>query len=346
MTGDERPKVVITDRRFADREPYGEAVAAAGGQLVDADCASHEDVLEACRDAAVVLTFKAPITAEVIEAMTEARLIVRNGTGYDNVDVAAATAHGIPVSNIPGYCTEEVASHAITLMLAAAHQVVRADRDLRTASGWGERPRARSVYDGTFGVIGLGRIGRSAARKAKGFGMSVVAYDPYQPDDIFEAVGVERVGFDELLAQADCVSVHAPLTGETRHLLSTAAFEAMRDDAVLVNTARGPIVDERALVDAVEAGQLWGAGLDVFEVEPPQDAPAFESPRIVVSPHNAGLSDRSEARCIEIGTEKITAALRGDHLGEILNPEVYGDSVDLSPEGSYWAEGEATDFST
>jgi phosphoglycerate dehydrogenase-like enzyme len=142
------------------------------------------------------------------------------------------------------------------------------------------------------------------------------------------------------------VSVHAPLTGETRHLLSTAAFEAMRDDAVLVNTARGPIVDERALVDAVEAGQLWGAGLDVFEVEPPQDAPAFESPRIVVSPHNAGLSDRSEARCIEIGTEKITAALRGDHLGEILNPEVYGDSVDLSPEGSYWAEGEATDFST
>lgn len=339
-------KVVVTDRRFADRDPYTEPVRAAGGELVYADCRSERDVLEACRDAAVVLTFKAPITRDVIAEMEDARLIVRNGTGYDNVDVTAATEHGIPVSNIPNYCTEEVASHAITLMLSAAHGVVRADRDLRESDGWGERPPNRPLYDGTFGVVGLGRIGRSAARKARGFGMAVTAYDPYQPEDIFAEMGVERVGFDELLERADCVSVNAPLTGETHHLLSAAEFETMKDDAVVVNTARGPIVDETALLEAVEAGDLWGAGLDVFEVEPPKESPAFQSDRIVVSPHHAGKSERSERRCIEIGIEKITAALRGDRLGEIVNPGAYGDAAALSPERGHWASGNEVDFST
>jgi D-3-phosphoglycerate dehydrogenase len=335
-------KVVITDRRFSDREPYTEAVHAAGGELIYANCQSQQDVVEACRDATIVVAFKAPITRRVIKEMEAARLILRNGTGYDNVDVTAATDHGIPVSNIPGYCTEEVASHALTLMLGVAHEVVRADRDLRESTGWGERPRNRALYDGTFGVVGLGRIGRSAARKAAGYGMEVIAYDPYQHKDIFVELDVERVEFGALLDRADCVSVHTPLTGETHHLLSTAEFERMKDDAVVVNTARGPIIDERALVDAVEAGSLWGAGLDVFETEPPGDAPAFESDRIVVSPHHAGMSERSERRCIEIGIEKITAALNGTHLGEIVNPGAYGDADQFSPERDY----EDADFST
>lgn len=339
-------KVVVTDRRFTDRDPYADPVRAAGGELVYADCQRHRDVVEACRDATVVLTFKAPITREAIEEMENARLIVRNGTGYDNVDVTAATDHGILVSNIPNYCTEEVASHAITLMLAVAHEVVRADRDLRESEGWGERPLNRPLYDGTFGIIGLGRIGRSAARKARGYGMDVIAYDPYQHEDIFTELGVERVAFDELLDTADCVSVHAPLTGETHHMLSTAEFARMEDDAVVVNTARGPIVDEQALLEAVRAGDLWGAGLDVFESEPPKDAPAFDSDRIVVSPHHAGMSERAERRCIEIGLEKITAALNDEPLGEIVNPEAYGGSDQFSPERSYWESDEDADFST
>lgn len=339
-------KVVVTDRRFTDRDPYTEAVEAAGGELVYADCASEQDVIDACRDATVVLTFKAPITRDVIEEMENARLIIRNGTGYDNVDVSAATDHGIPVSNIPDYCTEEVASHAITLMLAAAHEVAKADRELREAEGWSARTPNRPMYDGTFGVIGLGRIGRSAARKAQGFGMNVIAYDPYQHEDIFAEMDVEQVSFEELLSSADCVSVHAPLTGETHHMLSTAEFAVMKDDAIVVNTARGPIVDEAALLEAVQDGHLWGAGLDVFETEPPKDAPAFESDRIVVSPHHSGLSDRAEQRCIEIGIEKMTAALEGEHLGEIINPEAYGDADDLSPERDYWSSGEDADFST
>jgi D-3-phosphoglycerate dehydrogenase len=339
-------KVVVTDRRFSDRDPYTDPVRAAGEELVYANCQSQQDVVEACRDATVVVAFKAPITREVIENMENARLIVRNGTGYDNVDVTAATEHGIPVSNIPNYCTEEVASHAITLMLAVAHEVVRADHDLRTADGWGERPMNRPLYDGTFGVVGLGRIGRSAARKAEGYGMDVIAHDPYQHEDIFAEVGVERVEFDELLDRADCVSVHTPLTGETHHMLSKAEFMRMKDDAVVVNTARGPIVDEQALLEAVEAGELWGAGLDVFETEPPKNSPSFKSERIVVSPHHAGMSERAEQRCIDIGVEKIVAALEGEPLGAILNPEAYGDADRYSPERDYWDADESADFST
>jgi D-3-phosphoglycerate dehydrogenase len=339
-------KVTITDRRFPDREPYTEPVQATGNELEYAECHSEQDVIEACRDATVVLTFKAPISRAVIQEMEECKLIIRNGTGYDNVDVNAATEHGIPVSNIPNYCTEEVASHSITLMLAAAHEVVRADRDLRSAEGWGDRSVNRTMYDGTFGVIGLGRIGRAAARKALGFGMNVLAYDPYQHQDIFDELGVERVDLKKLLSQADCVSVHTPLTGETHHLLSTPEFAMMKDDAVVVNTARGPIIDEQALLEAVENDELWGAGLDVFETEPPKNAPAFESDRIVVSPHHAGMSERAEQRCIEIGIKKMTAALKGEHLGEIVNPDAYGDADVLSPERDYWSSGEETDFST
>jgi D-3-phosphoglycerate dehydrogenase len=339
-------QVVVTDRRFSDRDPYTDPVRTAGGELVYADCQSQQDVIDACRDATVVVAFKAPITREVIENMDRTRLILRNGTGYDNVDVTAATEHGIPVSNIPNYCTEEVASHAITLMLAAAHEVVRADRDLRAADGWGERPVNRPLYDGTFGVVGLGRIGRSAARKASGYGMDVIAHDPYQHEDIFAELDVERVDFEQLLERSDCVSVHAPLTGETHHMLSAPEFTRMKDDAVVVNTARGPIVDEHALLEAVEGGELWGAGLDVFETEPPKEAPAFESDRIVVSPHHAGMSERSEQRCIDIGLEKIVAALEGEPLGEILNPAAYGDADQHSPERDYWDGDESTDFST
>lgn len=338
-------QVVVTDRRFTDEEPYREPVEAAGGELVYADCHRLEDVVEACRDATVVVTFKAPITEAVIDGMTEARLVLRNGTGYDNVDVRAATEAGIPVSNVPGYCTQEVASHAIALAFAAAHEVVAADRDLRRADGWGRRDPIRPLYDATFGVIGFGRIGRAATRMADGLGMTPIAYDPYQPADLFERLAVERVTFDHLLERADVVSVHAPLTAETHHLLSTTAFERMKDDAVVVNTARGPIVDVAALTDAVTAGEIWGAGLDVFEVEPPTDSPAFETDRIVVSPHHAGNSERSRQRCIDIGVEKITAVLRGDHPGELVNPEVFGRVDALSPERGSWEAGDDIDSS-
>lgn len=338
-------EVVVTDRRFTECDPYSQAVEDAGGELTYAECETLDDVVEACRDATVVVTFKAPITAEVIREMSEARLVLRNGTGHDNVDVRAATDADIPVSVIPDYCTQEVAEHAVTLALAAAHDVVEADRDLRSSEGWGRREPVLPLAGRTFGVIGLGRIGRAAAGKARGLGMEVIGYDPYQPDDIFEATDVERVDFDGLLAEADVVSVHAPLTGETHRMLAAGEFRRMKPDAVVVNTARGGIVDERSLVDAIERGELRAAGLDVFEEEPPNRSPAFGTDRVVVSPHHGGSSERTRRRCIEIGREKITAALRGDDLGEIVNPEVFGPAHTSSPEYEYWSESGHVDFS-
>lgn len=329
-------RVVVTDRRFPDSDPYSAIVEEVGAELVYADLETESDVIEATRDADVIVSFKAPINCSVIENVGSADLILRNGTGYDNVDVKAATDQGIPVSCIPDYCTEEVASHAITLMLSTAHDVVYLDRKLRRSNGWGERKAINPLQNGVFGAIGLGRIGRTAAQMASGFGMDVIAYDPYVPDDVFDAFDVERVSFDELIDQADCVSVHAPLTGETHHMLSSDEFDQMKEFAVVVNTARGPIIDEEALVDAIESGTVWGAGLDVFETEPPNETPAFESDRIICSPHHAGISERSTEQCIEIGCEKIHSALTGDHLGNIVNPEVYDTDAILSPERGSW----------
>lgn len=328
--------VVITDRRFPDRDPYRTAVTKAGGTLEYADLSSEADVIDTCRDAVVVVTFKAPITRAVIEAMESCRLIIRNGTGYDNVDIAAATEHAIPVANIPDYCTEEVASHAIALMLAVSHRVVRSDRTLREADGWGPRSVYRPVHSGTFGVIGFGRIGRATARFARGHQMEVIAYDPYVSADIFEMCDVERVEFDELLRQSDCISLHTPLTGETHHMLAAPEFERMRNNAIVINTARGPLLDQEALYQAVISDQLYGAGLDVFEVEPPRKARVFETDRIVVSPHHAGKTEAAQQRCISIACDKIVRALRDDPLGEIVNPEAYGTADEFSPERTYW----------
>ncbi|GAB3413901.1 C-terminal binding protein [Haloparvum alkalitolerans] len=332
-------RVVLTDRRFTDQEPYREAVEAAGGELVAVEAETEAEVVAACRDADVVVTFKAPISRAAIEAMGDCRLIMRNGAGFDNVDVAAASEHGIPVSNVPGYGNDDVASHAIALMHAAAHEIVHADRDVRESEGWGERRPINPMYGRTFGIVGFGRIGRAAVPMARGLDMDVIAYDPYVDDDVFEAFGVERVTFADLLDRAACVSIHAPLTAETRGLFSTPEFERMAADAVLVNTARGPIVDEAALVEAVEEGAIYAAGLDVFETEPPTDTPALACDRIVCSPHHGGMSPRANERCVAIGREEIVRALTGEHLRNVVNPEVFqrGEGL-VNPERDAWSE--------
>jgi D-3-phosphoglycerate dehydrogenase len=332
-------RVVITDQRYPDRDGYTQPLEAAGGEVVYAGCETENDVIEATQGADIVVVFKAPVTREVIESLSDCKLIMRNGTGYDNVDIAAASEHGIPVSNVPGYGDEDVSSHAITLMLAAAHEVVYSDQDLRAAEGWGQRRSINPMYDRTFGIIGLGRIGRATIKKARGFGMDVIAYDPYVADDVFGALDVERVSFNQLLTRADAISIHTPLTAETRHMFSTDQFERMNEDAVLVNTARGPIVDEEALVTAVEESQIFAAGLDVFETEPPTQTPAFDADRIVCSPHHGGMSARATERCIQIGVEEIERVISGEHPQNVVNPEVFqrGDGL-ANPELEAWSD--------
>ena len=336
-------RVVFTDprpsfkARFKDANPYQKSIEAVGAECVSLDLKTESETVDACRDATVIVSFKSPISRKVIENTKDCRLIMRNGTGYDNVDLNAATEHGIPVSNVPGYSSEEVASHAIALMLAAANDIVFCDKRMRSSNGWGVRTHLVPMYGGTFGIVGLGRVGRAVVPKARGFDMKVIAYDPYLPQDLFAKLNVENVSFDEMLDRSDCVSIHCILSAETYHLFSTDEFKRMKETAVLVNTARGGIVDDLALASAVEEGEIYAAGLDVFESEPPANSPVFKSDRIICSPHHAGRSHRSDERCIEIGTAEILRALRGEHLLNVVNPEVFqrGDTL-INPERRFW----------
>jgi len=321
-------KVVFTDPRFPERDPYRDKIESLGGEIVSGEFPTREDLRRECAGADILVVRREVIDQEFVDELGDATLIMRNGTGYDNIDVRAATARGVPVSNVPGYGDEEIASHAITLMLAAAHEVVYEDRTVRSDSGYGDRRQYIPMLGGTCGIFGLGRIGRALIEKARGFDMDVVAYDPHLPADLFDRLGVERLDFDQLLERADCISIHGPLTIETHHRFSTPEFEQMKETAVLVNTARGEIIDENALLQAVESGEIWAAGLDVFEFEPPEAAPAFDSDRIVCSPHHAAETERANRRCIEIGREEIRRAMEGEPLQNVVNPSVYSPRPD------------------
>lgn len=332
-------RVIVTDRKYPDLEdPYGDVVREAGGDVEYADFESEADVLEGLGEADVVLVSKAPMTRAVFERMGDVRSVIRLGTGVDTINLKAATEHGVPVSNTPGlYCSEELATHAIGLMIAAAHEIPYSDSLMREGDGWGRREDVNPMNGGTFGVVGLGHIGRAVVPKARGLDMEVLAHDPYLPDDLFDVLEVERVTFDDLLGRSDCVSVHAPLTAETHRLFAAPEFGAMKETAVLVNTARGPIVDEAALVEAVESGEIWAAGLDVFETEPPTDAPALGCDRIVCSPHHGGSSERSRAKALEFTRAELRRVLAGEHPQHVVNPGAlqYTDEQ-LNPERSQW----------
>jgi len=315
-------KVVVTRQRFPDRNQYEDVVADAGADLVYADCQTEADAIEHCRDANVIVTGFVPVTERVMDAAEDLEFVMVHATGYDAVDVQAATARGIPVSNVPGYAPRDVASHAFTLLLTAAHRVVPADRDIRAGDGWTRRTY-QALHGGTLGIVGLGEIGRAIVPFAKGFDMDVIASDPHLADDVFEAIGVESVGFEELLARSDAVTIHAPLTEHTHHLFSTAAFERMRESAVLANAARGPIVDEAALADALERGEIRAAGLDVFEREPPEASPVLDRDDVVCTPHQGGGTENAAENVIAIARAELGRVLAGDPPENVVNREVF-----------------------
>jgi D-3-phosphoglycerate dehydrogenase len=246
---------------------------------------------------------------------------VRYGVGVDNVEVAAATELGIVVANVVDFCTEEVANHALLLLLACAKRLLPLDADLR-AGHWRRTPLAGMppVWGQTLGIVGLGNIGRSLARKALALQMTVLGYDPYfqEPPD-----GVRLVELGELVADSDFVSICAPLTAETRHLIGAAELASMKSSAILINAARGPLVDEAALVEALRSGQIAAAGLDVFEEEPlPTDSALLTLGNVVLSAHTAGISEASTRRVkTEVG-QAAAAVLSGRWPKSVVNPAV------------------------
>lgn len=263
---------------------------------------------------------------ELMASAPDLKVVSNLAVGFDNIDVPAATRRKIVVTNTPDVLTETVADFAFCLLLAAGRRLVEGDAYTRAGKWktWALMLLAgQDLYGTTLGLIGLGRIGSAVARRAKGFEMRVIYYDPYRREDIEKQLGIEYREMNEVLREADFISVHVPLMESTRHLISRDQFRLMKKTAVFVNTSRGPVVDQRALAEALQARQIFAAGIDVFEKEPvPDDEPLLKLDNVVVAPHIASASVPTRIRMATLAAENLVAVLQGKRPPNPVNPEV------------------------
>ena len=275
---------------------------------------------------ALIVWHNTPVTRTGIARLKNCRVIIRNGVGFDSVDVQAAKECGIPVCNVPDYGTEEVADHAIALTLALCRQLFPLDQEARRL-GWTIRvePKLRRLRELTFGVVGLGRIGTAAALRAKALGFKVAFYDPYLANGVDKAVGVERARtLEELLRRTDVLSLHCPLNEETHHMIGERELALLKPSAFVVNTARGAIIKKAAILDALRNGRLAGAGLDVVEDEPLKSAEEAATPNLIVTCHSAFCSVESKLEMRRTSSRIALAAVRGEPLENIVNGVLSG----------------------
>jgi D-3-phosphoglycerate dehydrogenase / 2-oxoglutarate reductase len=308
-------KIVITDHRFASIDQERRLVEGQGWELVVGQATEGPELLALCRDADAIITARAKLTAEVIAAASRCRVIVRYGIGIDTVDLEAATAHGIMVANVPDYCVDEVSDHALALMLMVARGMPQGVA-LAREDQWvmSKMPKLYRLKGKTCGLFGMGQIGGLLAAKVAALGMRVAVCDPYLTADRARAAGVRQVDFATLLAGSDVISLHAPLNAETHYLFDEQAFARMKPTAVIVNTARGGLIDEAALLRALDAGQIAGAGLDVVESEAqvtPIRRALVEHPKVIVTAHTAWLSEEARSELQRKAAEEAVAVLNG-----------------------------------
>lgn len=297
----------------------------AGGRVIVRRAANQAERALALKDAQCVLVSSASITGDLLDQLPNLQLIIRCGVGLDTLDIPAATARGIVVAHYPDYCQPEVANHATMLLLAVARKLLEHDRSIRQGRYRGVPLGVSApIFGETMGIVGLGNIGRQFALRAKALGMELIAYDPYLGDDVFAALGIERAAsLEDLLRRADHVSIHAPLTPETRHMFGHDQFALMKPTSILVNTARGPIVEEAALVNALRSRRIAGAGIDVFEAEPvAADSPLLAFENVALTPHSAFYSERSNRRVKHLIGKTVVAFMQGrwpDEFASIPN---------------------------
>lgn len=322
-----RPRVFVTRhvpetglRRLfdvAETEVWGEQMPPPKAVILEkvADC---EGLLSLLTDS---------IDAEVIEAAPHLKVISNYAVGFDNVDLEAAGARGIPVGNTPDVLTETTADMAWALMMAIARRVVEGDRYVREQRWRTWEPElllGHDLYGATLGIIGLGRIGQAVARRAQGFEMEVLYHDAVRNEQAEAELGARFVPLEELLRIADFVTLHCPLTPETHHLIGAREFVLMGPHSFLINTARGPVVDEAALYLALKCGDIHGAAADVSEQEPiPHDSPLLSLPNFIITPHIASASHTTRRKMAEMAVDNLIAGLRGERLPHCVNPEVY-----------------------
>lgn len=306
----DKPKVVITDYDFGDVDVERAILEPIGAQVIALQGKHESDLFTAAVDCAAMINQYARIGEKTISRMAKCEVIARYGVGVDIVDVDAATEKGILVTNVRDYCTEEVADHAISLWLSLARKL--SDYDRATHQGIWQWQSGEPIYrlrGRTMGVVSFGKIGQAIAARAKAFGVKLIAFDPFLPDQVAAEHGVELVSKADLLALSDYILMQAPMTPETRHFLSDAEFAAMKPGAIVVNTGRGPTIDNKALYRALTEGHIAAAGLDDPEEEPakraewdPADNPIFTLPNVIVTPHAAYYSEES------IHAARVTAA--------------------------------------
>jgi phosphoglycerate dehydrogenase-like enzyme len=331
-------RVLVTARAFWDSgHDARAALAAAGFEVVNSAAAgpiASDQLAGWLADFDAIIGSTDEYNAALIQACPRLKVIARCGVGLDSVDMAAATAAGVIVTNTPGAMTEAVADYAFALMLALARRIVEGDVLMRRG-GWAEFPGVL-LPGKTLGLVGCGQIGQAMARRAAGFGMRILAYDPQlaQRGAPHGLPAISFVSLEELLAQSDFVSVHAPSIPETRHMFDAKRFAQMKRTAYFINTARGALVDESALVEALTSGRIAGAATDVYEREPlPSDHPLRKAPRCVLTPHNAFNAVEAAKAMSDVSAASILDLFAGRKPGTVCNPDVW-KSPDLRLKGS------------
>lgn len=315
-----RYKVVITDFDYGDNDVERAILEPLGAEVVALQARSEDDLLGEARDCDAIMNQYARVGAKVIAVMEKCQVIARYGVGVDIVDVAAATAKGILVTNVRDYCTEEVADHAIAMWMTLARSLPAYDRATHQGIwSWRSGAPIRRLRGQTVGIVSFGKIGQAIAQRAMAFGLHVIAYDPYLSTSEMAAHGVEKVDKDDLLRASDVVMMQVPMTGDTRHFLGPREFAIVKPGAIIINTGRGPTIDNRALYDALVSRRVAAAGLDDPEEEPakrakwgPADNPLFTLPNVIVTPHAAYYSEESISLARETAASEVARVLNGE----------------------------------
>ncbi len=291
-------KVVSVDKRFQIIDEDKERLEKEGGIYItlDKEKPTEEEIIDACKDAEIIISVYSKITKKIIDNAKKCKMLIRTGIGVDNIDVEAATKKGIPVANVPDYCLDEVSDHAVSLALILSRQILILNEDVKKGK-WDESKdniQILAMKGQKFGLLGIGKISQRVVKKIKPFGFEIITYDPYVDKNIAKDLGVEMVSLERLFKESDFISLHAPLTEETKHIVNKNTLKLMKPTAYLINTARGPLINEKDLYIALKEKWIAGAGIDVTEIEPlPFDSPLLTLNNIIITPHVAFLSEKS-----------------------------------------------------
>ncbi|SFJ44528.1 D-3-phosphoglycerate dehydrogenase [Halobacillus dabanensis] len=319
-------KVVVTDYEYPNLDQERRVFENMDVEFVPAQCRTEEEVIEACKDADALLNQYAPISRKVIENLENCKVISRYGVGVNTVDLEAASEKGIIVGNVTDYCMDEVSDHAFALLMACARKVGRLNQEVKNGN-WDFKV-GMPIYrlrGSVLGLVGFGKIPQMLAEKAQAFGFQVVAYDPFVPQEVAKELNVELMELNQLCEIADYVSVHAPLIESTTGLISDEQFNHMKEKAFIINTARGPVIDEQALIRALKEGKIAGAALDVVEEEPiSQDNPLLTMDNVVLTPHIAWYSEEAGEELQRKTAENVADVLSGYYPAYLVNQDVKG----------------------